>query len=193
MIYSKYIKRVLDILISFFVLLILLPVYIVIGIVIRITDNSNAFYTQVRTGQYGKDFHIYKFRTMKDKKITKLGRILRFTSLDELPQFLNVLKGDMSIIGPRPWIPDYYNNFNDVQKRRVDVKPGIIGLAQVNGRKSISIFEKINYDLMYIDNISLITDLKIFFKSINVVFEKEKIVNMDAYIENEINMLKNQH
>jgi len=123
-------------------------------------------------------------------KLLNYGKILRITSLDELPQFYNVLKGDMSIIGPRPWIPEYYDNFNESQKQRVNIKPGIIGLAQVNGRRKINIFEKIEYDLKYVDNLKLFLDIKILVKSILVLISHEEFGNSDEYINNEIQMLK---
>ena len=107
-----------------------------------------------------------------------------------MPQFYNVLKGDMSIIGPRPWIPEYYENFNNRQKQRVNTKPGIIGLAQVNGRKKINIFEKIDYDIKYVNNIKLFLDIKIVIKTLKVVVSKEEYGNCDEYIYNEIEMLK---
>lgn len=118
------------------------------------------------------------------------GKFLRITSLDELPQFYNVLKGDMSIIGPRPWIPEYYENFNDTQKQRVNIKPGIIGLAQVKGRRKINIYEKIDYDLKYVNNIKLFLDIKILVKSLRVLISHEEYGNSDEYIYNEIKMLK---
>ena len=123
-------------------------------------------------------------------KIQSYGGFLRKTSLDELPQFYNVLKGDMSIIGPRPWIPEYYENFNEVQKKRVGVRPGIIGLAQVNGRRNIDVFTKIEYDIKYVEDVSFILDLKILFKSMKVIISKEEFSNSNEYISNEIDMLK---
>ena len=130
---------------------------------------------------------------MNKKKVTKIGKFLRNSSIDELPQLFNVLKGDMSLIGPRPWITDYYRNFNKKQKKRVDVKPGIIGLAQVNGRNSISIFEKIDYDLEYVKKLSFILDLKILLKSFKAIFIKEDIKDMDKYIEKEIKELSKKN
>jgi lipopolysaccharide/colanic/teichoic acid biosynthesis glycosyltransferase len=121
--YKKYIKRILDIVISLLTIILLIPIYSVIAILIKLIDKNDVFFTQVRTGIKGKKFKIYKFRTMKNGKITKLGKILRNTSLDETPQFFNVLKGDMSIVGPRPWVPDYYENFNKEQKKRANVRP----------------------------------------------------------------------
>jgi len=123
-------------------------------------------------------------------RIQNYGKFLRKTSLDELPQFYNVLKGDMSIIGPRPWIPEYYENFNETQKKRVEVRPGIIGLAQIKGRRNIDVLKKIGYDINYIENINFLLDLKIFFQSIKVIISKEEFLNPNEYIYNEIEILK---
>lgn len=174
--YRRYIKRILDIIISLVAIIVFLPLFLIICLLIKIIDKGSIFYNKSRTGLNGYNFKMYKFRTMKNKSVTKIGKILRVTSLDELPQFINVLKGDMSIIGPRPWIPEYFKRFNDTQKRRVSVKPGIIGLAQVNGRNSISVFKKIEYDLYYVDNLCLLLDLIIIFKSIKsiIIYEDEK-------------------
>ena len=121
--YKKYIKRVLDIMISLIVIILLIPVFILVSLLIKIIDRNKVLFTQARTGLNGREFRILKLRTMKNGKVTKLGHILRTTSIDESPQFINVLKGDMSLVGPRPWVPDYYNNFNEVQKNRVRVSP----------------------------------------------------------------------
>ena len=192
-IYKKVIKRLLDIIISLILLVLLLPILLIVSILIKLIDHNKVLFKQLRTGKNNKEFYILKFQTIKNKKSTKLGKILRSTSIDELPQLINVLKGNMSLIGPRPWIVDYYKKFNKKQKRRVEVKPGIIGLAQVNGRNSISIFEKIDYDLEYIDNISFIEDIKILFKSIKVLFIKEDIKDMDKYIEKELKELSKKN
>ena len=188
-IYRCFIKRFLDILLSIILIILLLPLFIIISIIIKLIDKDEIFYTQVRTGIKGKEFKIYKFRTMSNKKVTKVGSVLRNTSLDELPQLINILKGDMSFIGPRPWIVDYYKLFNKKQKNRVLVRPGVIGLAQVNGRNSINIFKKIEYDLEYVNNYSFILDLKILLKSIKVIFDKEDI-DMDKNIKKELSELK---
>ena len=188
--YKKYVKRFFDIIVSFFTLILLSPIYFVIGITIKIIDNGKIFYTQERTGENGNNFKIYKFKTMCNGSETKLGKFLRNSSLDELPQFYNVLKGDMSIIGPRPWIPEYYENFNETQKKRVEVRPGIIGLAQIKGRRNIDVLKKIGYDINYIENINFLLDLKIFFQSIKVIISKEEFLNPNEYIYNEIEILK---
>ena len=162
------------------------------------------FYMQRRTGKDGKVFEMYKFRSMNvvprgqemtishDKRVTKIGKFLRNTSLDELPQFINVLVGDMSFIGPRPWITEYYDNFTDKQKRRVEVKPGIIGLAQAKGRNGLTIFQKINYDIEYVNNISFKMDCKILIESIKIVLKKEHAEIIQEDITNELNELKTQ-
>jgi len=188
--YKKFFKRVLDILFSLLLIIIFLPLYLIIGLLVLIIDRNKIIFKQERTGLNGKTFIIYKFSTYKNNNISKLGSILRSLSLDELPQFYNVLKGDMSFVGPRPWILDYYNNMDNYQKRRVSVLPGIIGLAQVNGRNSIDIFKKIDYDLKYVDNISFILDLKIVIKSILVIFNKNDNSFTKGGIEKEINSLK---
>lgn len=189
--YRNYIKRFLDIIISFISIILLSPIYLMIALAIKIIDNGKIFYTQERTGEKGSNFRIYKFKTICDGCETKLGKFLRNTSLDELPQFYNVLKGDMSLVGPRPWITSYYENFDTYQKRRLEVKPGIVGLAQVNGRRKISVFEKIDYDIEYVDNLNFILDIKIILKSLKVIIVKENSENSKDYIKNEIEMLKN--
>lgn len=192
MLYKKYIKRLLDITISFLSLIILMPIFIIISILIKIIDKNKIIFKQVRTGKNAKEFNIYKFSTYKNNKVTKIGKILRLLSLDELPQVINILKGDMSFIGPRPWIVDYYNNMTDYQRKRVDVLPGITGLAQINGRNNISIFDKINYDIKYVNDISFLLDLKIVFKTIKVIICKEDAKNIEINIEKEIELLKKQ-
>ena len=189
-IYRVYVKRVLDIVFSSIMIILLLPIYALISLLILLIDKDKVIFEQKRTGLNGKEFNIYKFKTMKNGKITKLGKILRTTSLDELPQFFNVLKGDMSIVGPRPWMTIYYDNFNDVQKLRNSIRPGIVGLAQVNGRNHLSIFDKISYDIYYAYNVNFILDLKILFSTINVIFIKDDVNDMDKFINKEIKILK---
>ena len=190
--YKKYIKRIIDIVISFIALIVLSPLLLIIAITIKIVDKGQVIYKQERTGKNGKNFKIYKFRTMKDKKITKLGKFLRSTSLDEIPQFYNVLKGDMSLIGPRPWIPDYYERFDEKQKNRNNIRPGLVGLAQVNGRKELDIFDKINYDLYYVEKLSFLEDIKILIKSLKVIVKKEDIKVGKMYIQHELEVLEKQ-
>ena len=202
--YRYFFKRIIDIFISLIALLVLWPLFIIIAILIKIDDNGPVFYRQVRTGKNGKNFLMFKFRTMKackrgdemklshDERVTKLGKVLRKTSLDELPQFFNVIKGDMSFIGPRPWIVDYYERFNEEQKRRVEVRPGIIGLAQARGRNSLSIFDKINYDLEYVDNLSFLMDFRVLFESIRMVLKREHAEIIQEDIKLELEQLESQ-
>lgn len=195
--YRIFIKRIIDIIISLIALLLLWPLFIIIAILIKIDDKGPVFYKQIRTGKNGKNFEMFKFRTMKackrgdemklphEERVTKIGKFLRKTSLDELPQFINVLIGNMSFIGPRPWIVEYYERFNEEQKRRVEVRPGIIGLAQAKGRNGLTIFEKIKYDLEYVDNLSLLMDIKILIDSVKIVLKKEhaEIAQEDIKVE----------
>lgn len=176
----KYIKRVLDIIISIIVIIVFFVPMVILAIAIKIDSKGPVFFKQKRTGKYGKEFYLYKFRSMTsdndildfacENKLTKVGKFIRKTSLDELSQVINILKGDMSWIGPRPWIVEYYENFTEEQKRRVEVTSGLTGLAQCNGRNNISIFEKINYDIEYVDNISFALDVKIICMTIKSIF-----------------------
>lgn len=173
------VKTLFDILIALIGLILFSPFFIVISIAIKLDSKGPILFKQSRTGINGKVFTLYKFRSMRfdndvhdfsvKDQTTKVGKILRKTSLDELPQFINILKLDMSLIGPRPWICDYYDKMNNIQKNRCNVRPGITGLAQVSGRNDITINDKINYDLEYIKNYSLILDIKIIFKTIQSV------------------------
>ncbi len=186
------IKRIFDICVSLVLLLVLIaiPVLIIIPIAIRLTSKGPAIFTQDRAGKDGKIFKIYKFRTMLThensldengemmepaKRITKVGAILRKTSLDELAQIFNVLNGTMSIVGPRPTLPYQVENYSDEQRRRLEMRPGITGLAQVNGRNDLTWTEKIEYDITYVDNFSLWMDFKILLKTVSTVLKKEGI------------------
>lgn len=185
--YAKYFKRVLDFLLSLIALIILSPVFLIIAILVRVKLGSPVIFKQKRPGKNEKIFTLYKFRTMTDKKdengnllpdekrLTKFGKALRSTSLDELPELFNILKGDMSIIGPRPLLVEYLPLYNEEQKHRHDVRPGLTGLAQVSGRNSISWEEKFDDDIRYIKNITFINDVKIFFETIIKVFKREGI------------------
>ena len=200
--YEKYIKRILDLFLALLLLIILLPLFIIISIIIKIDSRGPVLFSQNRTGKGGSTFSIIKFRTMnvnnnvscfyKNDSPTKVGIFLRRTNLDELPQIINIIKGEMSFIGPRPWIPEYYNYFTKEQKRRCNLLPGITGLAQCNGKNNIPIFKKINYDLEYVDNISLLLDIKIFFKTFTILNRKD--INSTKYnIKKELDELKNQN
>ena len=185
--YKKYIKRIFDIIISIFSIIVLLPLFLVFSIIIKLID-GRVLYKQVRTGRSGKNFVIYKFCTMRNEEITRFGSFLRKFGLDELPQLFNILKGDMSLIGPRPWITSYYKNMNNNQKRRVEVRPGLVGLAQLKGN-NIDVFKKIDYDLEYIDSLSFVLDLKIIIKTAIIIFGNKHTEIKDFEIKNEINEL----
>ncbi len=197
-------KRILDLILSSICIIFLSPIFIITAIAIKLDDKGSVIYKQLRMGKDLRPFYIYKFRTMTENRkelqsnlshenmVTRVGKILRATSIDELPQLFNILKGEMTFIGPRPWILEYYEWFTPEQKRRCEVKPGISGLAQVKGRNGISIFKKIEYDIEYVDNISLKADIKIFFESIIAVFKKTNAEITEVGIKEEINQLKEQ-
>ena len=203
---NKYlvVKRALDLIIAIILLVILAIPMILIAIVIKVYNDGPVIYKSKRIGKNMKPFNTYKFRTMitnrkelesiltHEEMTTKVGKILRKTSLDELPQLFNIIKGEMSFIGPRPWIPEYYKWFTDEQKRRSDVRPGITGLAAVKGRNGINIFKKINFDLEYVDNMSLWFDIKIFFWSIVAVFKKTNAEISENGIKDELTELREQ-
>lgn len=185
--YRKYIKRVLDFTLSLIALIILSPIYLVLAILVRIKLGSPIIFKQERPGLNEKIFTLYKFRTMTDEKdengkllpdevrLTKFGKFLRSTSLDELPELINIIKGDMSIVGPRPLLVEYLPLYNEKQRCRHNVRPGLTGYAQINGRNSISWEEKFNDDLMYIENITFMEDLKIILKTALKVIKREGI------------------
>lgn len=185
--YAKYIKRILDFILSLIALIVLSPVLLVVEILVRIKLGSPIIFKQQRPGKDEKIFTLYKFRTMTDKKdengdllpdserLTKFGKVLRSTSLDELPELVNILKGDMSIVGPRPLLVEYLPLYNEEQKHRHDVRPGLTGLAQVSGRNSLTWEEKFNDDLKYIKHITFFEDMKIIFMTVAKVFKREGI------------------
>lgn len=186
--YQKYIKRIVDFVFAFAALLILLPVIFLLWLGLSIANKgAGAFFTQERPGLHGKIFKIYKFKTMNDardssgnllpdsERLTPVGSFIRKLSLDELPQLWNVLKGDMSLIGPRPLLPRYLPLYSEEQARRHDVRPGITGWAQVNGRNAISWTQKFVLDCYYVDNISFAFDVKILFMTIKKVIIREGI------------------
>lgn len=185
--YRKYIKRILDFTLSLIALIVLSPILLITAILVRIKLGSPVIFKQQRPGKNEKIFTLYKFRTMTDKKdeegnllpdserLTKFGKLLRSTSLDELPELINILKGDMSIVGPRPLLVEYLELYNEKQKHRHDVRPGLTGLAQVSGRNSISWEEKFKEDIEYIEKISCLEDIKIILKTVTKVFKREGI------------------
>ena len=185
--YKIYIKSITDFCISLLVLILASPILILITLLLFFSNKGKPFFFQLRPGKNDKIFKIIKFKTMNDKKesegnllsdakrLTKVGAFVRKTSLDEIPQLINVIKGDMSLIGPRPLLPEYLPLYNDFQKRRHEVKPGITGWAQVNGRNLISWQQKFDYDIWYVENISFLLDCKIVFLTIKKVFKREGI------------------
>lgn len=186
-IYQKYIKRLLDFILSLTALIVLSPLLLIVSILVRLKLGSPILFKQKRPGLDEKIFTMYKFRTMTDSKdrsgellpdsvrLTKFGKFLRSTSLDELPGLINIVKGDMSIIGPRPLLVQYLPLYNEHQKRRHEVRPGLSGLAQVNGRNAISWEDKFNLDVKYVDSISFLQDWKIIFLTVKKVFIREGI------------------
>lgn len=196
------IKFLFDRLMAIFGLIIASPLMLIIAIAIKLDSKGPVLFKQERTGKHGKNFYVYKFRTMtvdnnvhdfsKADQHTKVGRILRKTSLDELPQLYSIAIGKMSCIGPRPWIPDYYDNMNEEQRHRTDVRPGLTGLAQCMGRNNITIIDKINYDLEYIRKYSLIQDIKIILLTIKCVFSGSGADAGKNTIQNELeDLIKN--
>ncbi|WP_159882837.1 sugar transferase [Paenibacillus puerhi] len=185
--YRKVIKRPMDIVLSLSAILVLIPVFLVVGLLVRMKLGSPVIFKQQRPGLNEKIFMMYKFRTMTDVRdgngellpdavrLTRFGRFLRSTSLDELPELFNILKGDMSIVGPRPLLVQYLPLYNEQQKRRHEVRPGLSGLAQISGRNAIGWEDKFNLDVQYIDNVSFIEDWKIIFLTIKKVFVREGI------------------
>lgn len=202
--YQHVVKRILDIILAAILLVIAAIPMAIVAICIKIEDKGPIIYKSKRMGKGCKVFNTYKFRSMKhnreelksnlshEEMVTKVGKVIRKTSLDELPQLFNILKGEMSFIGPRPWIPEYYEWFTDEQKRRSNVLPGISGLAQVKGRNGINIFKKIEYDLYYVDHISFFLDVKLVFETIVQVFKKTNAEISEQGIKQEIKELQKQ-
>lgn len=185
--YVKVIKRVLDFVIALCATICLSPVLLLLTVLGAVKMKGNPFFTQERPGKDEKIFKLIKFRTMTcekdengnflpdDVRLTKYGKLLRSTSLDELPEFFNILKGDMSFVGPRPLLVKYLPLYNETQKLRHDVRPGLTGLAQVNGRNSLTWEQKFEDDVKYVENVSLFLDIKILFKTVLTVLKREGI------------------
>ena len=186
--YKHFFKRVLDFCISLIMLICISPILLVVTIWLHFANKgAGAFFTQDRPGKDGEIFRVIKFKTMTDerdengkllpdaKRLTKVGRFVRSTSLDELPQLINVLKGDMSLIGPRPLLPEYLWVFDDFQKRRHEVRPGISGWAQVNGRNHCKLSKKFEYDVWYVDHCTLWTDIKIIYLTVMNVIKRSDV------------------
>jgi undecaprenyl phosphate N,N'-diacetylbacillosamine 1-phosphate transferase len=199
--YRKHFKRLLDFSFALFLLVLTLPIILVVVIILVFANNGKVFFVQPRPGKGSKIFSIIKFKTMSDRRdgngnllpdkerITSLGRFIRKSSIDELPQLINVLIGDLSIIGPRPLLVDYMPLYNEFQSRRHEVRPGITGWAQVNGRNTITWQKKFEYDVWYIDNLSFSLDLKILLLTIHRVIASENVnssaeVTMERFMGN---------
>ena len=185
--YKRYIKRLMDFILSLMAIIVLSPILLIVAILVRVKLGGPVLFKQERPGLNEKIFMMYKFRTMTEERdengvflpdsvrLTRFGRILRSTSLDELPELFNILKGDMSIIGPRPLLVQYLPLYNAHQKRRHDVRPGLSGLAQVSGRNTISWEDKFSLDVEYVDSVSFLEDWKIIFLTLKKVFIREGI------------------
>lgn len=185
--YKLFFKRFFDFILSLIAIIMLSPVYLIVIVLVRIKLGSPVFFTQKRPGKDEKIFKMYKFRTMTnevdengnllpdDKRLTKFGKLLRSTSLDELPELFNILKGDMSIVGPRPLLVRYLPLYNEYQKHRHDARPGFTGWAQCNGRNSIGWEEKFDLDVYYVNHITFLLDIKIIFKTVKTVLCREGI------------------
>lgn len=191
--YAKYIKRMIDFVLSLLALILLSPVLLVLTVIGAVKMKGNPFFTQARPGKNGKIFKLVKFRTMTnekdaqgkllpdDKRLTRYGKMLRSTSMDELPELWNILKGDMSIVGPRPLLVEYLPYYNETEKHRHDVRPGLTGWAQVNGRNSVEWSKRFALDVYYVNNLTFALDLKIFFMTVQKVLSRSDVAeNPDA-------------
>ena len=195
--YKNFIKPAIDFVLALVGFLFLSPVFVLVTIGLFFANDGKPFFFQLRPGKNGKIFKIIKFKTMTDKKgengnllpdadrLTKIGSFVRKASLDEIPQLLNVIKGDMALVGPRPLLPQYLELYNDFQRRRNEVKPGITGWAQVNGRNSISWEKKFEYDVWYVDNVSFLLDIKILIMTVLKVVKSEGINEQGQATSNE--------
>ncbi len=190
--YEKYFKRIFDIICALAAIIVFSWLYIIVAVLVRVKLGSPVIFKQKRPGKDEKIFELYKFRTMTDERdedgnlfpddvrLTRFGRLLRKTSLDELPEAFNILKGDMSVVGPRPLLVEYLPLYNEEQKRRHNVRPGLSGLAQIKGRNAISWEEKFTYDIEYADNISFVGDVKIILLTVWKAFVKEEGVSQEG-------------
>lgn len=186
-IYAKYIKRAMDCFLSFCAIVVLSPIMIILTAVGAIAMKGNPFFTQLRPGKNERIFRLIKFRTMScqtdkdgnllpdEKRLTKYGKFLRSTSLDELPELINILKGDMAVIGPRPLLPEYLPYYTETERHRHDVRPGLTGLAQINGRNSIKWDERFKLDIDYVENISFKKDFELIIKTILKVLNRADV------------------
>lgn len=190
--YAKYFKRILDFILSLIAIIILSPVFLIVAILVKIKLGSPVIFKQERPGKNEKIFTLYKFRTMTDKKdengnllpdserLTKFGKTLRSTSLDELPELFNILKGDMAIVGPRPLLVKYLPYYTKEERHRHDVRPGLTGLAQVSGRNLLKWDQKLEKDIKYVNNYSFMYDIKILKETLRKVIKREDIVSSEV-------------
>ena len=196
--YKHYIKRFLDFWVALAALIVVSPLLLVVAVWLHFANKgAGVLFTQERPGKDGRIFRVYKFKTMTDERdsegrllpdaqrLTPVGRFVRSTSIDELPQLVNVLKGDMSLIGPRPLLPEYLPLYSPDHRRRHEVRPGISGWAQCHGRNNISWKEKLDYDVWYVDHLSLWTDLKVIAITVKKVLKREDVILSDVPLENE--------
>lgn len=202
MIYRNHIKRILDIIISLLVLVLLSPVYIIVAILVRVKLGSPVIFHQDRPGYHGEIFRLYKFRSMTDarddngellpdeERLPAFGRMLRSTSLDELPEFYNILKGDMSFIGPRPLLIKYLPWYTSEEMRRHDVRPGLTGLAQINGRNALNWEKRFSYDVEYVDHCSFGLDVKIAFLTVGKVFMRSGVLSGDEMVTTDFDIYR---
>lgn len=198
-----FVKRTFDTIFALVGVIAASPLFLIVAIAIKTTSKGPVFFRQRRTGRGGKEFDILKFRSMvadndvrdlsKGDQYTTVGKFIRRTSIDELPQLINIVKGEMSFVGPRPWIPEYWQNMNDEERERNSVRPGITGLAQVMGRNSINIFEKIGYDLEYVQSASIFMDLKVMFLTIKTAVVGKSVSNGKNGIAEDIEDLKKKN
>ena len=202
--YRNYIKRILDILLSFLALIVLSPTMLVVALLVRVKLGAPVIFKQKRPGLNEKIFTMYKFRTMTDKKdkfgellpdcerLTKFGKVLRRTSLDELPELWNIIKGDMSIVGPRPLLVRYLPFYFNSERVRSFVRPGITGLAQINGRNAISWEGRFNFDIFYVENLTFLLDIKILLDTIFVVFRRKDILVGNEHVIKDLDIERNE-
>lgn len=196
--YKKYVKRIFDFIAALLMSIVAFPIVFIAGLCILITSGSPILFRQKRVGKDEKPFYIYKLRTMTKNKdgineVTKLGSFLRATSIDELPQLINILRGEMSFIGPRPWISEYSKYFTKKDRRRSEVLPGLSGWAQVQGRNGITIKQKLKADTWYVDHISFKTDMVILIKTIGIVFKKTGASITEVGIQDELRELRENY
>ena len=200
--YRAFIKRILDIVLSLLAIVVLSPIFAILALMVRIKLGRPVLFRQIRPGKDGKLFCIYKFRSMADQKddqgellpdterTSRFGSVLRSTSLDELPELVNILKGDMSLVGPRPLAVEYLPYYSEEERRRHDVRPGLTGLAQINGRNTLQWEQKFAYDIYYVDHLSFPLDVKIMLQTPLKVFRREDVVPFGEGIEEDFNVYR---